>query len=144
MKKGDGNEKYNSGIRCACTNMLMVACQPSIDQAQADYCESAGEFAPAVAQFRSINATSTKAEAEDALSNLERAWNDLNDSAVDYTEAQLSSLENALDDMRNTIQAIPDDATLAETEGMIKQASLATMAEAVEIFTTTCTYGQGE
>ena len=71
----------------------------------------------------------------------------LSDERKDLSMPQLtllSSLENALDDMRNTIQAIPDDATLAETEGMIKQASLATMAEAVEIFTTTCTYGQGE
>ena len=62
--------------------------------------------------------------------------------AADVAEAQVSALEDALQELRRDIDDIPNDATLAEAELMIKQDVLSTMAKTVQIFTTTCTYGQ--
>jgi hypothetical protein len=125
-------------------SLVLAACQPSVDQAKANFCENVGEFAQASVQFRALNATSTKDEASDAVSDLERAWNNLQESAADLTEAQVDGVEDALGDLKNSIQDIPDDATLAESELSVKQASLETMAETLQIFVTTCTYGQSE
>jgi len=125
-------------------SLVLAACQPSVDQAKADYCENVGGFAQALAQFRTLNATSTKGDAQQAVSDLERAWENLQSSAGDLAEAQVDGVENALQDLRNSIQDIPDDSTLAESELAVKQATVATMAETVQIFVTTCTYGQSE
>ena len=124
--------------------LLLAACQPSVDQAKADFCESLGEFAQAQVQFRTINATSTKSDLNEAVSDLDRAWENVKSSAADLSEAQLSGAEDALQTLKDDISDIPDDATLAESEAMIKTDVIATMAETQEIFSTTCTYGQDQ
>ena len=123
-------------------SLLVAACQPSVDQAKADFCESLGEFAQAQLQFRQLNATSTKGDLNQAGSDLQRAWDDVKGSASDVAEAQLSGVEDALQTLQNDIGDIPDDATLAESEVTIKQDILNTAAETVQIMNTTCTYGQ--
>ena len=124
--------------------LLAAACQPTVDEAKADFCQNLGDFAQAQVQFRQLNATSTKDDLEEAASVLEEAWENLVESAADLSEAQVGGVEDALEDLRRNIDDIPDDATLAEAELMIKQDILSTMSETVQIFSTTCTYGQGQ
>ena len=125
--------------------LLTAACQPAIDEKKSDFCQDLGDFAQAQVQFRQINPTSTVDDLEEAALALERSWENLKDSAGDLAEVQLRSLEDALQNLRRDIEDVPDDAeNLAEAELMIKQDVLSTMAETVQIFNTTCTYGQDQ
>jgi hypothetical protein len=123
-------------------SLLLAACQPVLDEQKADFCEALGEFAQAQVQFRQLNQTSSKDDLEDAASDFERAWEKVKDAASDVAEAQLNSVEDAWQNLRRDIDNIPNDATLAEAEVMIKQDVLNTVAETVQIMRTTCTYGQ--
>jgi hypothetical protein len=123
-------------------SLLVAACQPAVDEQKADFCSNLGAFAQAQVQFRALNETSTKGDVEEAASDLERAWDNLKNSAGDLAETQMSAIEDALQNLRRDIDNIANDATLAEAEVSIKQDILNTMAETVQIMTTTCTYGQ--
>lgn len=123
-------------------SLLLVACQPSVDQAKADFCADLGEFAQAQVSLRSTNATSTKDELNQALSNLEQSWNNLLDSATTLGEVQVDGIQESFENLKNDISNIPDDATLAEAELTVKQDLLNMVAETQQIVTTTCTYGQ--
>ena len=123
-------------------SLLLAACQPSVDQAKADFCEDLGAFAQAQVALRSINATSTKDELNQALSNLEQSWNNLRDSAATLGEVQVDGIQESFETLKRDISNIPDDATLVDAELMIKQDLLNTLAETQQILTTTCTYGQ--
>jgi tetratricopeptide (TPR) repeat protein len=123
-------------------SLLLAACQPAIDEKKSDFCKDLGDFAQAQAQFRQLNETSTKNDVEEAASDLERSWERVKDSAGDVAEAQLNNVEDAWENLKRDINDIPNDATLAEAEAMIKADVLNTMAETVQIMTTTCTYGQ--
>ena len=123
-------------------SLLLAACQPALDEQKADFCEALGEFAQAQGQFRQLNETSTKDDVEEAASDLERSWERVKDSAADVAEAQLNNVEDAWENLKRDIDDIPNDATLVEAEAMIKEDVLNTMAETVQIMSTTCTYGQ--
>ena len=125
-------------------SLLLAACQPSVDEAKADFCEDLGEFGVAVAQFRGINENSTKDEARQALSDVEKTWSNLKSSAATLGEVKVDSIEGAYNDLEKSVNDIPDDATLADAEGMVKQNVLSTLQEVLQISTTTCTYGQEE
>ena len=123
-------------------SLLLAACQQSVDKQKADFCSNLGDFAQAQVQFRALNETSTKGDVEEAASDLERAWDNLKNSAGDLAQAQMNGIEDALQNLRRDIDNISNDATLAEAEVSIKQDILNTMAETVQIMRTTCTYGQ--
>jgi hypothetical protein len=122
----------------------LAACQPSIDEAKAAFCEDLGEFGVTVAQFRQINETSTKDDLQNALSEVEKTWGNLQKSAETLGEVQTDSVEDAYNDLQKSVNDIPDDATLAEAEVMVKGSALSTLEEVLQISTTTCTYGQGQ
>ena len=123
-------------------SLVLAACQPAIDEKKSDFCKDLGDFAQAQGQFRQLNETSTKDDVEEAASDLQRSWERVKDSAADVAEAQLNNVEDAWENLKRDIDDIPNDATLAEAELMIKQDVLNTTAETVQIMTTTCTYGQ--
>jgi hypothetical protein len=125
-------------------SLLLAACQPAVDEQKSDFCSNLGDFAQAQVQFRALNETSTKGDVEEAASDLERAWDNLKNSAGDLAETQMSAVEDALQNLRRDIDNIDNDATLVEAEVSIKQDILNTMAETVQIMTTTCTYGQDQ
>jgi hypothetical protein len=124
--------------------LLLAACQPSVDEAKADFCEDLGEFGIALAQYRQINETSTKDDLQKAQSDVEKTWADLQKSAETLGEVQTDSVEDAYGDLQKGVNDIPDDATLGDAELMVKQGVLSTLEEVLRISTTTCTYGQGQ
>ena len=125
-------------------SLLLLACQPTVDEAKAAFCEDLGEFGVAVAQLRQVNETSTKADLQNAVSEVEKTLSNLQDSAATLGQVQISSVEDSFEDLQNGVQDIPDDTTLAAAEVMVKGGALATLEEVLQIFNTTCTYGQGQ
>ena len=124
-------------------SLVLAACQPVVDEKKADFCRNVGDFAQAQVQFRQLNASSSKRDAEEAVSDLQRDFENLVQSGADVKEAQLKEVEDALENLKRDIKDIPDDAeNIAEAELMIKQDVLNTVAETVQIMTTNCTYGQ--
>ena len=123
-------------------SLLVAACQPSVDEAKADFCSDLGEFGQALVGFRQLNPASTKDDLNKAESDVQKAWDNLQSSASTLKDVQTSSVQDAFETLKKDIGDIPDDTTLADTELMIKDDVVSTMGETLQIFSTTCTYGQ--
>lgn len=122
--------------------LLLAACQPSIDQAKANYCESLGNFAEAIANVRQIDENSTVDELKQAQQAVGEAWSALANSAGNLADAQFNEMEQAYRELERTVNDIPDDATVAEALEAVRLASLNTLAQYADIASTTCVYGQ--
>ena len=117
---------------------LLAACGTTVDSAKADFCDDLGAFSESLGGLRDISIGSTKDDLQDALKDAEGAWGNVKDSAGKLQDVQLDAVENAFDDLKDAIQDIPDDATLAEALAAVKDAALATANQIVQITTTTC------
>ena len=120
----------------------LVSCGTTVDSAKADFCDDLGAFGQSLAGLRGINAGSTKDDLQDATKDAQKAWDNLKDSASKLEGVQLDAVEDAFDDLKDSIQDVPDDATLAEGLADVKGAAVATLSEIVQITTTTCSYSQ--
>ncbi len=116
--------------------------QPSVDQAKANFCQDLGEFGTAVVNLRQIDSSSTKQEAQDAVNDARRAWDDLKNSAGSLQNVQVDGVEAAVNDLQRSVDDIPDDATLEQSLAAVRGAALATAAEIVQITNTVCSYPQ--
>ena len=116
--------------------------QPSVDQAKANFCQDLGEFGTAVVNLRQIDASSTKQELQDAVSDAQKAWDDLKNSAGTLQNVQVDGVEAAVNDLQKSVDDIPDDATLEQGLVAVQQAALATAAEVVKTTNTVCSYPQ--
>ncbi len=123
-------------------SLLLAGCQESIDDAKADFCTDLGTFAQALAEFRAIDATSTTDDLNNAVSDVENAWNDLKSSASNLEDIQVDDAQGAFQTLKDDISNISGDSSLADAEVQIKQDVVAALSEVVDIFTTSCTYGQ--
>ena len=121
---------------------LLAACGTTVDSAKADFCDDLGAFGESLGGLRDIGIGSTKDDLQDALKDAESAWGDLEDSAGKLEDVQLDAVEDAFGDLKNAIQDIPDDATLADALTAVKDAALATLSQIVQITTTTCSYSE--
>ena len=121
---------------------LLVACGTTVESAKADFCDDLGVFSESLGGLRDISIGSTKDDLQDALKNAEDAWGDVKDSAGKLQDVQLDAVENAFDDLKDAIQDIPDDATLADALAAVKDAALATLNQIVQITVTTCSHSE--
>ena len=123
--------------------VVMAACGgPSIDQAKADYCQKLGEFGQAVATLRQIDESSTVDELKSAQEEIGRAWDELSKASGTLRDTQFDEMEQAYKNLEKTIKDIPEgEATLGQVQQRVQAAVLATLAESVDIATTTCVYG---
>jgi len=114
--------------------------QPSVDQAKADFCQDLGEFGTAVASLRQLDGSSTKQDLQDATNAVDKAWGDLKSSAGTLQNVQVDGVESAVNDLQKSVNDIPDDATLDQGLVGVRGATVNTLAETLQIATTTCTY----
>ena len=115
---------------------------PSVDEAKADYCAKLGEFGKAVVNLRQIDENSTVQDLQDAQKAAQDSLADLVDASAKLQAAKIDGVQDAFGELQNTISDIPDDATLAEAPGLVKQAALDTLAQILEATSTECTYPQ--
>jgi hypothetical protein len=117
---------------------LLAGCGTTVDSAKADFCDDLGAFGQSLAGLRDLHAGSTKEDLQDAIGAAEQTWEDVKDSGSKLENVQLDAVEDAFDDLKNAIQDIPDDATLAEALADVKGAAVTMLSEILQITTTTC------
>jgi hypothetical protein len=117
---------------------LLAGCGTTVDSTKADFCDDLGAFSESLAGLRDISISSTKDDLQAALKDAEDAWVDVKDSAGKLEDVQLDAVENAFDDLKDAIQDIPDDASLAEALAGVNGAAVIMLSEVVKITTTTC------
>jgi len=117
---------------------LLAGCGTTVDSAKADFCDDLGAFGQSLAGLRDLHAGSTKEDLRDAIGAAEQAWEDVKDSGSKLEDVQLDAVEDAFGDLKNAIQDIPDDATLAEALADVKGAAVTMLSEILQITTTTC------
>ena len=125
-------------------SLVLAACQPSVDQAKADFCDDLGTFAQSVGEYRSLGPNSSVDDFQDAQKDVEKAWNDLQSSAQTLGSVQTDSLQNAYSDLQKDVSNISGDTNIADALTQVQQDALATLQEANQILTTTCSYGQSQ
>jgi hypothetical protein len=120
--------------------VALAGCQPTVDEAKADFCKDLGEFAVAVQALRQIDETSPKQELDDAVDVARKALDELRGSAETLAEVQTDEIESAVNDLQSYSDSIPGDDTVGEAAADVKAATADTMAYALDIATTVCTY----
>ena len=120
--------------------VAFVGREPSFSQAEANYCADLVAYGQAVVNLRSIDQNSTLQELEDAQQAIQASWQDLNQSSQALRQARLDVVESSFNELEQTINNIPDDATLAQANAEIYQAALAGAAQVLEAQRLTCTY----
>ncbi len=122
----------------------LAGCGPSVDDAKADFCDDLGAFGQSLMGLREIGVGSTKDDLQDATKDAQKAWDNLKDSASKLENVQVDGVQDAFSDLQDSINDIPDDATLAEGLVDIKGATVSTLSEILQIATTTCSYPQDQ
>jgi hypothetical protein len=117
---------------------LLAGCGKTVDSAKADFCDDLGAFSESLGGLRDIGIGSTREDLQAAFKDADDAWENLKDSASKLEDVQLNAVEAAFGDLKDTIQDIPDDATLAEALTSVKDAAVTMLGEIVQITTTTC------
>ncbi len=117
---------------------LLGGCGTTVDSAKADFCNDLDAFGQSLVGLRDLQLGSAKEDLQSALGNADQAWQDLKDSASKLEDVQLDAMEDAFGDLKDSVQDIPDDATLAEALASVKDAAIAMLDEIVQITTVTC------
>lgn len=120
----------------------LASCGNSVDRAKENFCSDLAAFSQSLAGLREIGPGSTKGDLQDAAKDTQKAWGNLKDSAGKLEDVQIDGVEDAFGDLQNSIQDIPDDATLAEKLAEVKDAVVATLGEIEQITTTVCSPAQ--
>lgn len=120
--------------------LALAGCQPTLDEAKADFCQDLQGFGVAVQSVRQIDETSSKQELDDAVSTARKALEDLQGSAETLGEVQTDEIEAAVDELQDYADSVPGDATVGEAATGVKSATADTLASALEIATTVCSY----
>lgn len=120
--------------------LSLGACGQSVDRARQDFCQDLGDVAQAAMELRLINATSSKDDLEDAVSSLERAMDNLKNSAQDLAEAKVDGVQDAVSDLQRTISELPEGEPSAEELVEAKGAVIETLAEVQQISISVCSY----
>ena len=116
----------------------LASCRTSVDSAKEDFCTDLDAFRQSLAGLREIGVGSTKEDLQDTVKDTQTAWSDLKDSASKLEGVQLDAVEDAFGDLQDSIQDIPDDASLAEKLAQVREAVAATLGEIEQIATTEC------
>ena len=122
--------------------MLVPACQPSLDDAKAQFCQDLGGFSGALKSDQSLDENSTVDEVKAAQSEVEKTWSQLQKSAEKLGDIQTDEMEASLKDLQKSVQDVSGEATVGEASSMLQQNAKATLDQVVQINTTVCSTGQ--
>jgi hypothetical protein len=142
--KGTSMRTVTKGIILLTLGLLpfsLAACvfQPvSIDEAQAAYCDDLAAYNSAVEAVHNLPEGATVEEFEAALDTVNDAWDELENSAWEFAEAQTDALESAQDVFRDSLDAINSDTTLEEARAIVTDSVEAYKLTYAQVRTNSC------
>ena len=103
-----------TAVAAACAlGVALSACgSESTAEAKSDFCTSLDEFSSTVMSYDGLDpSTATNDELDSAEDDIVRAWEDVQDEADDWTDADDNALADAYDDLYWAIQYLPGSNT---------------------------------
>jgi ElaB/YqjD/DUF883 family membrane-anchored ribosome-binding protein len=120
--------------------LAVSGCQPTVDEAKADFCQDLGDFGAAVVTLRHIDETSTREEVQTAIDGAHDALGELQSSAETLSGVQTDEIQSAVEELQDYVQDIPDETTLGDAAVGVRAATVDTLAATLETAVTDCTY----
>ena len=77
---------------------------PSLNRAEANYCEDLAAYGQAVVQLRTIDENSTVDQLKDAQKAIEKSWKDLQNSSQQLRQARLEVVEDSFNNLQFPIR----------------------------------------
>lgn len=103
----------------------------SQEEMEAQACEDLSNLDNSLANLEaSLQGDSTVGNVRDAAEDAASAFDEARSSVSEVAETRIGDVESAMDSLRNTIEDLPDDATLSEAAEAI-QSELTALADAV-------------
>ena len=82
--------------------------------AESEFCSDLAALDTSLAQLRSLSASSTVDDAEEARENVQQAMEDVRSSAKKLAEAKADQLEDAYNDFDNAVEDLPSDEQIGQ------------------------------
>ncbi|NTU83647.1 MAG: hypothetical protein HGA45_30465 [Chloroflexales bacterium] len=101
------------------------ATQTTVPQATAAFCTSLGTLDQAVASLNALGASATIGQVKEAQTGVDQAWNATAAAAASVQNAKVDELQAAQQDLKQTVNSIPDSATLDEAKATVAPKALA-------------------
>lgn len=104
-----------AGVGAAALVLLMSACGQSTDEAKTDFCDSLDEFSSSAMSYQGLDPrTATNSELDAAADDLDSAWDEVQEDAVDFYYADDNELTDAYNDLYDAAGSLPADNTASE------------------------------
>ena len=118
--------------------LLLVGCGPSVDQAKTQFCSDWNALGTAIQNAKGLNENSTVEEAKAAQDEIAKAFDKAKSSAAQLQDVQLEATETALNAVTQTIDSIPEEATLGQAGAAIQVSVNAFETAYTAVNTTVC------
>ena len=96
--------------------VMLLACQPQQTgaEAAANFCGDLRAFNRSVAAMSVTTGAATVGEFKQRIKAVDDSWDALKESAKAVPQARTNDLENAYSDLKQTVNTLPSDSSLAE------------------------------
>ncbi|MDN7026165.1 hypothetical protein FGU65_14980 [Methanoculleus sp. FWC-SCC1] len=100
--------------------ILLLACaaagcvQPTEEEARAQLCQDLEALGLALQNMAALNASSSVGDIRDARDDVQSAMENVRNSAAQLGDVRVDELNQAYSDLDQTVQSLPDDATVPE------------------------------
>ena len=93
--------------------IIAVGCnQPTVEEANEAFCQSLQAFGDALTNLETISPTSTVGDLKDASAEVDKAWNQVTNSAKQLNEVKLDTIDESWKNLRRTVNQVNDNDTL--------------------------------
>lgn len=99
--------------------------QTTVPQATTTFCNSLGTLDQAVASLDALGASATIGQVKEAQQAVDKAWDATVAAAAAVQSAKVDQLQAAEKDLQQTVNSIPDSATLDEAKATVAPKVLA-------------------
>jgi len=119
--------------------VFVSACQPSVDEAKQQFCDSLTQLTAAAQKVTNLDANASVDDAKQAQAELQQAWQDFSKSADQLKDVQSDASEDAYNQVINQLQSsISGETTLGDSAQQISAGAKQLLSELKTINTTIC------
>jgi hypothetical protein len=118
--------------------LVLAGCGPSVGDAKTQFCNDWKALQTSLASAKALNENSTIEQAQEAQKQVAQAWDKAKQSAAQLQDVQLEATEAAYNALKQTIDSIPQEATLGQASAAVQAAVNAFDTAVTAINTTVC------